>query len=111
MLSIAMAVVKGGLDKIGETVTIPLSSGKQIAAKVTRSGVYDSEGARSQVELKQRDGVGRESCCRQADRRMAGVAAGGRGRAAEEASGDGIRRVQVERAALPGTRERARRYA
>jgi sarcosine oxidase subunit alpha len=48
--SIAMAVVKGGLDKIGETVTIPLSSGKQIAAKVTSSVFYDSEGARQHVE-------------------------------------------------------------
>jgi len=48
--SIAMAVVKGGLDKIGETVTIPLSSGRQIAAKVTSSVFYDSEGARQHVE-------------------------------------------------------------
>jgi sarcosine oxidase subunit alpha len=48
--SIAMAVVKGGLDKIGETVTIPLSSGKQIAAKITSSVFYDSEGARQHVE-------------------------------------------------------------
>ncbi len=48
--SIAMAVVKGGLDKIGETVTIPLASGKQIAAKVTSSVFYDSEGARQHVE-------------------------------------------------------------
>jgi sarcosine oxidase subunit alpha len=47
--SIAMAVVKGGLDKIGETVTIPLASGKQIAAKVTSSVFYDSEGARQHV--------------------------------------------------------------
>ena len=48
--SIAMAVVKGGLDKIGETVTIPLASGRQIAAKVTSSVFYDSEGARQHVE-------------------------------------------------------------
>jgi sarcosine oxidase subunit alpha len=48
--SIAMAVVKGGLDKIGETVTVPLSSGKQIAAKITSSVFYDSEGARQHVE-------------------------------------------------------------
>jgi sarcosine oxidase subunit alpha len=48
--SIAMAVVKGGLDKIGETVTIPLASGRQIAARVTSSVFYDSEGARQHVE-------------------------------------------------------------
>ncbi|MGY6118520.1 sarcosine oxidase subunit alpha family protein [Paraburkholderia strydomiana] len=48
--SIAMAVVKGGLEKIGETVTVPLSSGKQIAAKITSSVFYDSEGARQHVE-------------------------------------------------------------
>jgi sarcosine oxidase subunit alpha len=42
--------VKGGLDKIGETVTIPLASGKQIAAKITSSVFYDSEGARQHVE-------------------------------------------------------------
>ena len=48
--SIAMAVVKGGLDKIGESVTIPLAGGKQIAAKITSSVFYDSEGARQHVE-------------------------------------------------------------
>ena len=48
--SIAMAVVKGGLDKMGETVTIPLASGKQIAARITSSVFYDSEGARQHVE-------------------------------------------------------------
>jgi sarcosine oxidase subunit alpha len=48
--SIAMAVVKGGLEKIGETVTVPLSSGEQIAAKITSSVFYDREGARQHVE-------------------------------------------------------------
>ncbi|MGF6788671.1 sarcosine oxidase subunit alpha family protein [Paraburkholderia sp. 35.1] len=48
--SIAMAVVKGGLDKIGTTVTIPLASGKQIAAKIASPVFYDSEGARQHVE-------------------------------------------------------------
>lgn len=48
--SIAMAVVKGGLDKIGESVTIPLAGGKQVAAKITSSVFYDSEGARQHVE-------------------------------------------------------------
>ncbi|WP_250453779.1 sarcosine oxidase subunit alpha family protein [Caballeronia sp. ATUFL_M2_KS44] len=48
--SIALAVVKGGLDKIGESVTIPLAGGKQINAKITSSVFYDSEGARQHVE-------------------------------------------------------------
>jgi sarcosine oxidase subunit alpha len=48
--SIALAVVKGGLEKIGESVTIPLASGKQINAKITSSVFYDSEGARQHVE-------------------------------------------------------------
>ncbi|SEB16127.1 sarcosine oxidase subunit alpha family protein [Paraburkholderia sartisoli] len=48
--SIAMAVVKGGLDRIGETVTIPLADGRQVAASITSSVFYDSEGARQHVE-------------------------------------------------------------
>jgi sarcosine oxidase, subunit alpha len=48
--SIAMAVIKGGLDKIGEAVMIPLAGGKQIPAKITSSVFYDSEGARQHVE-------------------------------------------------------------
>ncbi|MDR5824255.1 sarcosine oxidase subunit alpha family protein [Caballeronia sp. LZ043] len=48
--SIALAVVKGGLDKMGESVLIPLASGKQVKAKITSSVFYDSEGARQHVE-------------------------------------------------------------
>ncbi len=48
--SIAMAVIKGGLDKIGESVMIPLANGKQMSAKITSSVFYDSEGARQHVE-------------------------------------------------------------
>ncbi len=48
--SIAMAVIKGGLDKIGESVMIPLANGKQMPAKITSSVFYDSEGARQHVE-------------------------------------------------------------
>ncbi|MDR5739017.1 MULTISPECIES: sarcosine oxidase subunit alpha family protein [unclassified Caballeronia] len=48
--SIALAVVKGGLEKIGESVMIPLANGKQINAKITSSVFYDSEGARQHVE-------------------------------------------------------------
>jgi sarcosine oxidase subunit alpha len=45
-----LAVVKGGLDKIGEAVMIPLANGKQVNAKITSSVFYDSEGARQHVE-------------------------------------------------------------
>ena len=48
--SIAMAVVKGGLDRIGETITIPLAGGRQIVASITSPVFYDSEGARQHVE-------------------------------------------------------------
>ncbi|KND60084.1 Sarcosine oxidase alpha subunit [Candidatus Burkholderia verschuerenii] len=48
--SIALAVVKGGLDKIGESVMIPLANGKRVNAKITSSVFYDSEGARQHVE-------------------------------------------------------------
>ncbi|MFL9875428.1 sarcosine oxidase subunit alpha family protein [Paraburkholderia megapolitana] len=48
--SIALAVVKGGLDKMGESVTIPLASGKQIAAKIASPVFYDTEGVRQHVE-------------------------------------------------------------
>ncbi|WP_233850023.1 sarcosine oxidase subunit alpha family protein [Paraburkholderia sp. HD33-4] len=48
--SIALAVVKGGLDRMGQSVTIPLSSGKQIAAKIASPVFYDTEGVRQHVE-------------------------------------------------------------
>ncbi|MEX3931957.1 sarcosine oxidase subunit alpha family protein [Paraburkholderia phymatum] len=48
--SIALAVVKGGLNKMGQSVTIPLSSGKQIAAKIASPVFYDTEGVRQHVE-------------------------------------------------------------
>ena len=48
--SIALAVVKGGLNKMGQNVTIPLSSGKQIAAKIASPVFYDTEGVRQHVE-------------------------------------------------------------
>ncbi|MFP3608349.1 glycine cleavage T C-terminal barrel domain-containing protein, partial [Paraburkholderia sp. SIMBA_053] len=44
--SIALAVVKGGLNKMGQNVTIPLASGKQIAAKIASPVFYDTEGVR-----------------------------------------------------------------
>jgi sarcosine oxidase subunit alpha len=48
--SIALAVIKGGLDKMGQSVTIPLASGKQIAAKIASPVFYDTEGVRQHVE-------------------------------------------------------------
>jgi sarcosine oxidase subunit alpha len=48
--SIAMAVVKGGLDKMGERVTIPLADGTRIAATIANTVFYDKEGARQHVE-------------------------------------------------------------
>jgi len=48
--SIALAVVKGGLDKMGTAVNVPLVNGKQIAAKISSTVFYDREGARQHVE-------------------------------------------------------------
>jgi sarcosine oxidase subunit alpha len=48
--SIALAVVKGGLDKMGGTVNIPLANGKNLSAKISSTVFYDSEGARQHVE-------------------------------------------------------------
>ncbi|MBL6598741.1 MAG: sarcosine oxidase subunit alpha [Alphaproteobacteria bacterium] len=44
--SIAMALVKGGLERMGETLTIPLS-GKTIKAVVTEARFFDLEGERA----------------------------------------------------------------
>jgi len=48
--SIALAVIKGGLGKMGENVTIPLANGKQIAARIASPVFYDTEGVRQHVE-------------------------------------------------------------
>ncbi|MGF6753262.1 sarcosine oxidase subunit alpha family protein [Paraburkholderia sp. GAS42] len=48
--SIALAVVKGGLDKMGQDVTIPLAGGKQVNAKIASPVFYDPEGVRQNVE-------------------------------------------------------------
>ena len=45
--SIAMALVKGGHHKMGETVYAPLASGKVIKATITDTNFYDKEGAKS----------------------------------------------------------------
>jgi sarcosine oxidase, subunit alpha len=48
--SIAMAVVKGGLGKMDERVTIPLENGRQATAKIASPIFYDTEGVRQHVE-------------------------------------------------------------
>jgi sarcosine oxidase subunit alpha len=48
--SIALAVIKGGLKKMGESVTIPLANGKRVAAKIASPVFYDTEGVRQHVE-------------------------------------------------------------
>ena len=44
--SIAMALVKGGRDRMGETVYAPLASGQVIKATITEPVFYDKEGAK-----------------------------------------------------------------
>ncbi len=47
--SIAMALVKGGLNRMGETVHLPLADGRVVSAEITRPVFYDPEGARQNV--------------------------------------------------------------
>lgn len=47
--SIALAVVKGGLDRIGEVVHCPMADGRAIAARITGSVFYDPDGERQHV--------------------------------------------------------------
>ncbi len=48
--SIALALVKGGLGKLGEPVMIPLTDGKCVHAKIASPVFYDKEGRRQHVE-------------------------------------------------------------
>ncbi len=48
--SIALAVVKGGLNKMGESVAIPLANGRRVTAKISSPVFYDTEGVRQNVE-------------------------------------------------------------
>ena len=41
-----MALVKGGRDRMGETVYAPLASGQVIKATITEPVFYDKEGAK-----------------------------------------------------------------
>lgn len=47
--SFAMAVVKGGLDRMGEIVHCPLADGRTIAAEICSSIFYDPKGERQNV--------------------------------------------------------------
>lgn len=47
--SIALAVVKGGLNRLGETIYCPLADGSTIAAEIVSSVFYDPTGARQNV--------------------------------------------------------------
>jgi sarcosine oxidase, subunit alpha len=48
--SIALALVKAGLSRMGETVFCPLSDGSVIEAEIVSSVFYDVKGARQDVE-------------------------------------------------------------
>ncbi|WP_430228532.1 sarcosine oxidase subunit alpha family protein [Paraburkholderia tropica] len=48
--SIALAVIKGGLDRMGERVVIPLADGRRVGAKIVSPVFYDIEGVRQHVE-------------------------------------------------------------
>ena len=47
--SIALALIKGGQQRMGETVHIPLADGRVIGAKIASPVFYDPEGARQNV--------------------------------------------------------------
>lgn len=47
--SIAMAVVKGGLNRMGDTIYCPLSDGRTVAAEIVSSVFYDPKGERQNV--------------------------------------------------------------
>jgi sarcosine oxidase subunit alpha len=47
--SIALAVVKGGLSRMGDTVYCPAADGSIIAAEIVSSVFYDPKGERQNV--------------------------------------------------------------
>ena len=47
--SIALAVVKGGHKRLGETVYCPLADGRVIAAEIVNAVFYDPKGERQNV--------------------------------------------------------------
>jgi sarcosine oxidase subunit alpha len=48
--SIALAVIKGGLGRMGQVVHCPLTDGRIIAAEIVSSVFYDPKGERHHVE-------------------------------------------------------------
>jgi sarcosine oxidase subunit alpha len=47
--SIAMALIEGGLSKMGDTVSFPLEGGKVVEAKIVSPVFLDAEGERQNV--------------------------------------------------------------
>ena len=47
--SIAMALIQGGQDKMGETVSFPMDGGKVVEAKIVSPVFLDAEGKRQNV--------------------------------------------------------------
>ena len=47
--SIALALIKGGLRRMGETVYCPLADGRTVAAEIVSSVFYDPAGERQNV--------------------------------------------------------------
>ncbi|NIE62860.1 sarcosine oxidase subunit alpha family protein [Burkholderia sp. Ax-1719] len=48
--SIALAVVKGGLGKMGEKIVVPMADGRRVSATIASPIFYDTEGVRQHVE-------------------------------------------------------------
>ena len=47
--SIALALIKGGLKRMGDTVYCPLADGRDIAAEIVSPVFYDPDGERQNV--------------------------------------------------------------
>jgi sarcosine oxidase subunit alpha len=47
--SIAMALIEGGRDRMGETISFPLEGNKIVAAKIVSPVFLDEEGERQNV--------------------------------------------------------------
>lgn len=47
--SVALALIKGGRARTGETVFAPLAGGKVLSATITRPLFYDPKGAKQDV--------------------------------------------------------------
>ena len=47
--SFALAVVKGGLERMGQSVFVPLADGTTVEAEICSSVLYDAKGDRQNV--------------------------------------------------------------